>query len=546
MSDEETDVRPRGVVRHEGELATEGLVVRDVLRARAASHADAPFLRFGTEVATYGEVHERAGSASRALRGLGVTEGQLVGVMLANSIAYVELYFALAELGAPVVLVNTEFRGYLLEYVLNDAACATLLAGGEFLDALAASEDALVHLETIVVPGDGIDVASLADRFSRIRVVALRSLPDAGAAAEALGPAPAPSDLHCVVYSSGTTGPSKGIMISHAHALTKAVEVLRICRFTSEDVLYSPLPLFYSMGLLRGVLSVALVGSSIALRDRFSVSAFWDDVREHEATVAHCVFSIPKMLATAPRRDDDGDNPLRCMFNAQHDADFEQRFGVTLVESYGLTEAGNAIYNRLGEPVVAGSCGRVSDDWEVRLGDASGREVAVGETGEILLRPLEPACVMLGYLNKPEVTATTFRDLWLHTGDLARRDERGYYFYQGRNKDVIRRRGQNISAWEVEEILRSHPGVVEAAALARPSDVGEDDVRVILVATDGGALDLAEVAAFCERRMPAFMVPRYLEQVDELPKTPSGRVEKYKLDGPLRAGALDRGGSARR
>jgi crotonobetaine/carnitine-CoA ligase len=466
--------------------------------------------------------------------------------MLANSIEYVEVYFALAYRGSPVVLVNTDFRGYLLEYVLNDAACTTILAGAEFLATLAESEDALVHLETVVVTGDEADVSTMADRFSRIRVVGLQTLRDASSEGEAAESEQAPSDLHCVVYSSGTTGPSKGIMISNAHALTKAVEVLRICHFSPDDVLYSPLPLFYSMGLLRGVLSVALVGSSIALRDRFSVSAFWDDVRAHGATVAHCVFSIPKMLATAPPRDDDPENPLRCMFNAQHDADFERRFGVTLVESYGLTEAGNAIYNRLGEPLVAGSCGRVSDDWEVRLGDATGREVPLGETGEILLRPREPALVMLGYLNKPDVTAVAFRDLWLHTGDLARRDANGFFYYQGRNKDVIRRRGQNISAWEVEEILRSHPDVADAAALARPSDVGEDDVRVVLVAIDGASLDLAEVAAFCERRMPAFMVPRYLEVLGELPRTPSGRVEKYKLDGALSDGALDRGGSARR
>lgn len=533
----------------DGELDTDGLVVRDLLERRAASHRDAPFLRFGSEVATYGEVHRRASAISCALGRLGIERGELVGLMCANSIEYVALYFGLADRSAPVVLVNTEFRGYLLEYLLNDAACTTLIAGAEFLERLAESEGALAHLETVVVTGDATEATAWSRRFTTLRVVALRTVledGDDGGGDGAAAPVPVPADLHCVVYSSGTTGPSKGIMISNAHALTKAVEVLRICRFGSDDVLYSPLPLFYSMGLLRGVLSVALVGSSIVLRDRFSVSAFWDDVREHGATVAHCVFSIPKMLATAPPKDDDGDNPLRCLFNAQYDADFERRFGVHMVESYGLTEAGNAIYNRLGEPVVAGSCGRVSDDWEVRLADPAGREVPLGETGEILLRPREPASVMLGYLNKPEATAVAFRDLWLHTGDLARRDERGFYYYQGRNKDVIRRRGQNISAWEVEEILRSHPEVAEVAALARPSDVGEDDVRVVLVANDGATLDLAEVATFCERRMPAFMVPRYYEQLDGLPKTPSGRVEKYKLDVSLAVGALDRGAAARR
>jgi crotonobetaine/carnitine-CoA ligase len=402
-------------------------------------------------------------------------------------------------------------------------------------------------LQTVLVQGEPSAIERWAGRFSRIAVLAIDALLSAGADAPAASTAPSHKDLHCVVYSSGTTGPSKGIMISNAHALVKAIEVLRICNFTSSDILYSPLPLFYSMGLLRGVLSVALVGSSIALRDKFSVGAFWADVREHNATVAHCVFSIPKMLAQAPEKAGDRDNPLRCMFNAQHDAGFEQRFGVKLIESYGLTEAGNAIYNRLEDPVVPGSCGRVSDDWEVRLADRDGWEVPVGETGEILLRPREPGSLMLGYLNKPEVTAVSFRDLWFHTGDLARRDASGFYFYQGRNKDVIRRRGQNISAWEVEEFLRTHPGVSDVAALAHPSEVGEDDLRVVLVSReDVASLDLEEVAEFCVQRLPAFMVPRLYEEVAELPKTPSGRVEKYKLEGELAVNHLDREAEGRR
>jgi crotonobetaine/carnitine-CoA ligase len=545
-------MRPGTAPRDAGAAAsaTEGLFVRDVLQRRAATAPDRPFLRFGQRVATYGEVDEHARANAAALGRLDVAHAELVGLMLDNSIEYVELYFGIAFRGAAVVLINTGFTGYLLEYVLNDAACRVLVANEPFLEALAASEDALQHLRVIVVPGAAPDVARWAKRFSRIEVVALASFQSVAVDDVAVHPSPtnaSPHDLHCVVYSSGTTGPSKGIMISNAHALTKAAEVLVICDFGASDVLYSPLPLFYSMGLLRGVLSVALVGSSIALRDRFSVRSFWDDVREHRATVAHCVFSIPKMLATEPRRADDRDNPLRCMFNAQHDADFEQRFGVTLIESYGLTEAGNAIYNRLGEPIVPDSCGRVSDDWEVRLAGTDHREVAMGEVGEILLRPREPGSVMIGYLNKPGATTVAFRDLWLHTGDLARRDDRGYYYYQGRSKDVIRRRGQNISAWEVEEILRAHESIAEVAALARPSEVGEDDLCVALVAVDEGAtLDLDAIAAYCEHRMPSFMVPRYFEQLAELPKTPSGRVEKYKLVGNTSSRALDRGAAPRR
>ena len=525
-------------------LALVEMIVRDVLARRAGTDGAAPFLRLGADVASYAGVHRNALAVSSALGTIDVARTELVGLMLPNSIEYVEIYFGLAYRGAAVVLVNTAFRGYMLEYVLNDAACRVLVADETFLETLLESEASLTTLQTVLVPGDPPGLEAWAARFARIEVRALGSMASGDAA-----DVPAEvsySDLHCVVYSSGTTGPSKGIMISNGHALTKAIEVLRICDFGASDVLYSPLPLFYSMGLLRGVLSVALVGSSIALRDRFSVSSFWDDVRAYRATVAHCVFSIPKMLVQAPSRPDDREHSLRCMFNAQHDPAFEERFGVKLVESYGLTEAGNAIYNRLDDPVIPGSCGRVSDDWEVRLADPDGLAVPAGEAGEILLRPREPACVMLGYLNKPEATATAFRDLWLHTGDLARVDASGHYFYVGRNKDVIRRRGQNISAWEVEEILRTHPDVADVAALSQPSDVGEDDLRVVLVPRATEALDLEAIAAFSEQRMPAFMVPRFFEEVDELPKTPSGRVEKYKLEGVIPERRFDRGSGARR
>jgi crotonobetaine/carnitine-CoA ligase len=526
-------------------LLADGLTVKDLLTRRAADSATRPFIRFGQQVSTYGQVHERAVAAASTLADLAVDHQDLVALMLPNSVEYVELFFALAYRGSGVVLVNTAFRGYMLEYVLNDAGCRTLVADREYLPEILESQHLLDKLEVLLVAGPSVDVSDWDERFEKVRVRSLGQLLEQGSTT-AHEARVSHRDLHCVVYSSGTTGPSKGIMISNAHSLVKAAEVLRICGYTEDDTLYSPLPLFYSMGLLRGVLSVALVRSSIALRDKFSVTAFWTDVQFHRATVAHCVFSMPRMLAQAPPSPAERDHRLRCMFNAQHNPELEARFGVQMIESYGLTEAGNAIYNRFDEPVVAGSCGRESDEWEVLLADPHAAEVPVGDTGEILIRPRYPDRIMLGYLNKPEVTTAAFRDLWFHTGDLARRDERGFFFYQGRNKDVIRRRGQNISGWEVEQILLTHPEVADVAALAEPSEVGEDDVRVVLVAINPARpIDLAEVAAFCERRMPAFMVPRFYEEITELPRTPSGRVEKYKLEGTLGSSYHDRGDGRR-
>ncbi len=518
----------------------ERMVVHRLLAERAAATPDLPFLRFGDEIVTYGQMHANAMRYASALRAAGVQRGDLVAMMMGNSIEYVSVYFGLVYRGAAVVLVNTAFRGYMLEYVLNDAGCSLLIADTSLLPVIDEAQPRLKSLRHLLTAGPAAPPGEA--QLPRTELAVLLAQGGAAGPDEEVTYA----DLHCVVYSSGTTGPSKGIMISNGHAVAKAFEVIEICGFTSADILYSPLPLFYSMGLLRGVLSVALTGASIVLRDRFSVSAYWEEVRRTGATVAHSVFSIPRMLQSHPPAPGDRDHRLRCMFNARHDPGFEQRFGVRLIEGYGLTEAGNAIFSRLSEPAVPGSCGKVSGEWQVRLADPHGQEVPVGEVGEILIRPLQPQRIMLGYLNKPEQTAAATRDLWLHTGDLASRDEAGYHFYKGRLKDMIRRRGQNISAWEVEQIVLEHPSVGEAAAVAHPSELGEDDLRVAVTEAEGERVDLAELAAYCERRMPRFMVPRYLEVRADLPRTPSGRIEKYRLaEEPLGELALDMGDSRR-
>lgn len=520
-------------------IEIEGMTVAGVLRTAARERADEPFIHFGPETLSYRDIDDSARRLGNCLVEAGVTRGDLVGIMMNNCVEFIEVYAALVYRGAAIVLINPEFRGYMLEYVVNDAACTVIVADAVSVEELRRSSPRMESLTTVLTVADLVGETEEALAVHRL----FRS--DNGLEPEeAVGP----RDLHCIVYSSGTTGPSKGIMLSNAHALAKALEVIRICDFTGADILYSPLPLFYSMGLLRGVLSVALVGASVVLREKFSVSHYWKDVRRHSATVAHSVFSLPVMLESQPTRPDDRMHTLSRMFNARHSPAFEKRFGVRLIEGYGLTEAGNAIYSRLNEAPRIGSCGRVSDEWEVRLETREGAEADVGEAGEILLRPSVPHRIMLGYLNKPEVTVTATRDLWFHTGDIASRDADGFYYFKGRMKEMIRRRGQNISAWEVEKIVSAFPEVAETAAIAHPAAVGDEDVRVIVVPVSGTRIDLTLLAEHCERNMPPFMVPRYLEQRLELPKTPSGRIEKYKLsDSRLSVDVLDRGdrGAAR-
>jgi crotonobetaine/carnitine-CoA ligase len=505
-------------------LEFKDMVVPRLLEQRAATTPDREFVVYGDEAWTFG-----------AVEALGAEHGTRIGLFLPNCADFVNCYFAAGKLGAPTVPINTAYRGYMLEYVLNDTACPFLIVDSEYLDRLREALPKLESLECVIVRGASADVPALPG----VHTLALADVDG-----EPLQTAPSVSfdDVSCIVYTSGTTGPSKGVPLTNGHSVAKAIEVIRLCEVTEDDCIYAPVPLFHSFALQRGVVTGVVAGSRCALRERFSASAYWDDVRRLGATVGFCVFTIPQILKKAPPSPADRDHSLRCLYNARRDPAFQERFGIRLVEAYGLTEAGVPIYVRPGEEAPLGSCGRESEDWEVRLVDDDDLEVPTGEVGEIAIRPRYPSLVMPGYLNKPEATVLAWRNLWFHTGDLANVDGDGYYYFRDRKKDAIRRRGENVSSWEVEQVVREHPGVAEAAAVPYPSPLGEDDVRVVVTLNGGAALTGEELVAFCVERLPDFMVPRYVEVRDELPRTPTGRIEKYRLrDDGLAPGAYDRG-----
>jgi crotonobetaine/carnitine-CoA ligase len=238
------------------------------------------------------------------------------------------------------------------------------------------------------------------------------------------------------------------------------------------------------------------------------------------------------ILHKQPERPDDRDNPARMGWGVplpEFAPAFERRFGVRLVEAYGSTDIGVPIYSRPGEPRRTGACGRPIAAYEVRLVDGDDHEVDVGDVGEIVVRPDEPSLICDGYLGMPEETVRATRNLWFHTGDLARRDEDGFVYFVGRNKDTIRRRGENISAFEVEEVVEQHPDVLEVAAFGVPSELTEEEVMVAVVPRSGRSVDPADLISFCTNKMARYMVPRYVDVVPELPKTPTEKVEKYLL-----------------
>lgn len=501
-------------------------------RAAITSPGRALVAYSGAESITRSELDQAAGRLASGLRRIGVTRGQRVGIVLPNGAEFINSYFGLGKLGAAAVTINPAYRGYMLEYVLADTACPLIIVAADVLPVIEAACADLDPRPRLVVVGGDDDLPAELIRFEDLYEP--EPLP--------CDPAVDFTDINCVIYTSGTTGASKGVPITNAHGVAKAIEVVRVCDITAEDTIYSPLPLFHSMALLRGVLAALVAGGKCVLRERFSVSQYWDEVRETGATVGHCVFTIPQLLKKAPPTPRDRDHSLRSLYNARWDPEFEERFGVRCIEGYGLTEAGVSMYMRADDPPRPGSCGRASEDWDVQLVDDNDRPVPQGQIGEIVMRPKYPWLVTPGYLNKPEATAATFRNLWFHTGDLAVVDEEGYYYFKDRKKDSLRRRGENVSSWELEQVLREHPAVDEAAAVPYPSPVGEDDIRVFVTLLPDEAACAEDLAAHCIRRLPDFMVPRYFEICKALPRTPTGRVQKYDLrERPLSPDHYDRG-----
>lgn len=499
----------------------------DLLELRARELGDRPFLRFATGDVGFREANERTGRLAGGLRALGVAPRELVAVMLPNCADFALIWLALGKLGAVEAPVNTAFRGAGLAHMINVSRARVLVVDASYLDAIVAVREQLTSLQTVIVRGD----AGTGDaRLTGLDVLALGEL-EAGAAITTAA-AVAPEDLAMLLFTSGTTGRSKGCMLSHRYLVRHAELFAQHLGLREDDVLYCPFPLFHADAAVFTVAPALVLGATAAIGERFSVRGFWPEVRAFGATVFDFMGATLAMLHKQPPRPEDRDNPVRLAWGVpvpDFAPEFEARFDLQLVEVYGLTDAGIVIYQPVDQPRRPGSCGRVVPPFDVRILGDDGRERAAGEVGEIVIRSDEPSLLMQGYYGMPEETLEAFRDLWFHTGDLARRDADGWFYFVGRSKEVIRRRGENISAFEVEEIAGAHPAVLEAAAYGVPSDLTEEEVMVAVVLRDGHTLTPAELVEWCAPQLARHMLPRYVDVLPELPKTPTEKVEKYRL-----------------
>ena len=501
----------------------------ELVARHASERPDAPFVVNAEDgvVWTYGQAHADADRWAAALHQAGVRPGDTTLVMLPPCTEAVAAWLGLGRLRALEVPINTGYVGRMLSYIVDDSLATIMIAHAEHLPALEEAVTADGRLRTVVVVG-------APDELPASALELVRAEDFLAAAADATPPAdvvPTGGDIASVIYTSGTTGPSKGVLVTWRQAELTATGIMPTELFEAGDAFYSPFPLFHMSG--KGPLyAVALLGARVVMRRRFDTAAFWNDVRSFGATTTILLGAMANFLYQQPEGADDASSPLRdaLLLPLVPDVDgFSTRFGLRVRTTFNMTETACCILSEGYDLPNDTSCGRVRPGFQARVVDADDNEVEAGQLGELVLRGDEPWTLMAGYWGKPEATVDAWRNLWLHTGDGFTRDADGNFYFVDRIKDAIRRRGENISSFEVEAEVNSHPSVVESAAIAVPSEHGEDDLKVVVVAQPGHDLDPAELVDYLSARMARFMVPRYVEIVDEMPKTPTQKIRKVEL-----------------
>lgn len=494
----------------------------EILRLQAARHGDKLLIAAPTRSITYAEAPDVAARNASRLRAAGAGVGDRIVAFLSDGMELLELWFGAAWLGAILTPINTAFRGEQLRRALSVADPALIVTEGPLLS----------HLCNLAIQPPAaarfwvMDAAAIADLDSQAPV---EPLPPASAS-----PPPymaQPGDPIAIIYTSGSSGPAKGVICPHGQFFWWGVLTSEALEANSKDVLFTTLP-FFHINALNTLWQALLSGAAFAFRNRFSASRYWAEARQAGATVTYLLGAMANILLKAPPGPADRQHSVRIALSpatpAEVAAQFHDRFGVRLIDGYGSTETNLVMSNVIGD-YAPGTMGRVVEGFEARIVDEQDRELPSGTPGELTLRHTEPFSFASGYFGDPEATASAWRNLWFHTGDRAMRDERGVYHFVDRAKDAIRRRGENISSWEVEQALLTHPEVENAAVVGVPADLGEEEVMAFVAPRDNNPPAPEAIIRFLQDRLAYFAIPRYLEFMDKLPETENGKVRKQAL-----------------
>jgi crotonobetaine/carnitine-CoA ligase len=493
--------------------------VSALFRAAVRTAPGRAFLAMEQATLTYAHAADWSQAVAAGLEARGVKRRDRVAIVSTNRPEMIVLWLACLRLGACFCPINPGFTGGQLANVLRRMTPALIVAEPATVAAVA---EGLARAET------------------PLTTVALGPVPPGWSAWGDLERAAGdpgwveatPGELAAILCTSGTTGPSKAVALSHRWFTKICETTARYWSFGPRDVFYSPFPLYHIDALAITVTPALYHATTAAIGVRFSVRRFWDEIRRFEATVFDFMGSTLALLWKRDASPDDRDNPARLGWGVplpDFAPAFEQRFGCALIDCYGSTDVGLPVCGLPGEPKPPGACGQAAGGYELAILSPEGERLSPGCSGEIVVRTDEPHTLMAGYVGDPEATLRTWRGLWHHTGDRGRLDQQGYLYFEGRLSDSIRRRGENVSAQELEELVQAHPDLVEAAAIGVPSELTEDDIKVAAIARPGAGLGAPALASWLAERLPRYMTVRYVELVSDLPRTDTQKVMKTAL-----------------
>jgi carnitine-CoA ligase len=499
----------------------------EIVRQRAEEYGNRTFIKFKDDALTYSAFHSGGNRLANVLAGLGLEKGDACAVMLPNRREFLTSWLGLARIGVIEVPVNTGLRGDLLAHVLDQAECKAVIVLDEWAERIADIAPALNHLRHVIVVGNAEEVPFIPGAAVHRYGELLEQGQDHDPGVEVK-----PNDPSLILFTSGTTGPSKGAILSHRANFALAKNCCGLMGYTPDDRLYTVFPLYHVNARYATVLAALVAGSDVVMHNRFSASRFWDICREEGITTFNYMGSMLTILMKQPPGPGDLDHNVRMIQGAPCPPelldDFRSRFGIAVTEAYGSTEVGICIVNRA-ESFRKGSCGRPISMFDVEIHDEEGLPCPPGIPGEIVVRPKEPSILFSGYYGMADATVKAWKNLWFHTGDRGMTDEDGYFYFLDRQKDVVRRRGENISSYEVERVLNGHSSVEDTAIIGVPSELSEEEVMAVVRLKKDQNAEPAQLLDHCVERLPHFAVPRYIRFVTEFPRTPSQRIEKYKL-----------------
>lgn len=502
----------------------------EFLGLAVSNNPDQDFVEITGQKITYRQFQERVSQAAGMFQNLGVRPGDRVCLFLTNCPEFLYCWFGLSLIGAITVPINTAYKRDETAYILNNAKAIILVAHRSLIEVAeeAAKLATSVQYKLLV---ESPDVAT-----SDVAVNDWADFAETMAQAEPIAefPVVSPFDISMLVYTSGTTGNPKGVQVTHQMYVAAGQGFAHWTQSTASDRFFTCLPFFHANAQYYSTMGAMASGATLVVADRFSASRFWDQVRAAGATVVNFIGMMMPVLAKQTESPTDRDNPARLFygspaFSPEFLSAFQDRFDINIIVGFGMTETCFGTIERLGQERRPKSCGlprqypHPAFTNEIRIVDDNGNPVPTDTPGEITVR--NPV-TMLGYWRNEEQTRLSLRDGWLFTGDLGWLDEDGFLYFVDRKKDVIRRRGENISSQEVEDVIKRHPSVIDCAVLAVPSELGEDEVKAYVMPRPGGLIKPEEIVLWCAEHLAYFKVPRYIEVREEFPRTPSLRVRK--------------------